>query len=197
MMTAALFLALHLFTLPTIPEAIEAPADRAVYLAEHYWDNTPLSDTLVSRHAEEFERFLVDYLTIVPLLDETKQSQVLRPLFTVATPLLRRYLADEASPVAAPSVYDRALRSLSEGIQQIELHFYYKEHCDACMQTMEQLDQSVIIRRNIDDQHLAIRLHQTEDDPKMIVCNTSGECIADNINISELEKMLQAFALQQ
>ena len=44
---------------------------------------------------------------------------------------------------------------------------------------------------------LIIALHQTEDDPKMIVCNTSGECIADNINISELEKMLQAFALQQ
>ncbi len=191
----ALILALHLFTLPTIPEAIVAPVDRAAYLAEHYWDNTPLSDTLVSNHTEDFERFLVDYLTIVPLLDEQRQSQVLKPLFAVATPMLRRYLADEASPVSAPYVYDRALRNLTEGLQRVELHFYYKENCDACMQTMDQLDQSVIIRRNIDDQHLIIRLHQTEDDPKMIVCNTSGECIADNINISELEKMLQTFDL--
>lgn len=192
-MNLVLLLLLQLFTLPTIPETIEVPEERAVYLAEHYWDNTPLSDTLVSRNAEEFEPFMVDYLTLLPLLDEDRQAAALSPLFAVATPLLRRYLTEEASPVYAPEVYQRALLALVSDMPQVEVHFRYRKNCETCRELMERVDRSEIMRRSIRDQHLVMRIHQTAGDPRLLLFRPSGECLSDNISMDEIEAILLTF----
>lgn len=190
-MSALLFLVLHLFTLPTVPEALEAPADRALYLAQHYWDNTPLSDTLVNAYPDEFEAFLVDYLTIVPMLDDDQQTAALKPLFAVATPLLRRYLTEAGSPVANAELYQHALRGLVGGMRHVEAHMRYKPHCPACAETMEELDHSDIIRRCIEEQQLTLRVHSTSDEPRILLFAPSGQCLSDNISVQELETILQ------
>lgn len=187
----SIILALRLFTLPTIPEAIEAPADRALFLAEHYWDETPLTDTLVTEHAEEFEHFLADYLSILPLLNEEQQNQALKPLFAIATPLLRQYLTDEESPVAAPYIYHHALRSLVNGLQQIEAHFRFRRNCETCIELMERLDRSELIRSSQNQQLLILRIHQTSDDPRLLLFTPAGECLSNSITVAELEAIMQ------
>lgn len=187
----SIILALRLFTLPTIPEAIEAPADRALYLAEHYWDNTPLSDTLVTNQPDEFEHFLVDYLTILPLLSQEQQDEALRPLFAIATPLLRRYLTGEDSPVAAPDLYRHALVSLVQDLPHIDVHFRFRRNCDTCIQMMEQLDRSSVIRSSQNMQRLILRIHQTSDEPRLLLHSPAGECLSNSITVAELETILQ------
>lgn len=186
----SIFLTLQLFTLPTIPEAITASADRALYLAEHYWDNTPLSDTLVNEHPEEFEQFLADYLTILPLLSAEQQASLLRPLFAIATPQLRRYLAEEQSPVSNPDIYRHALCSLVRGLPQLEVHLIYRHNCDACLKTMELIDKSDIVRRSQSNNQLTLRMLPTSGDPQLKLYAPDGTCLANDISVPDLELLL-------
>lgn len=185
-----IFLVLRLFTLPTIPETITASADRALYLAEHYWDDTPLSDSLINEHPEEFEQFLADYLTILPLLTTEQQDSLLRPLFAIATPQLRQYLTEEQSPVSNPAIYQHALCSLVRGLSQIEALFKYKHNCEVCLETMELIDKSDIIRRSQSDQNLVLRMLQTSEEPQLLLFAPDGTCLSNDILVSELEQLL-------
>lgn len=186
----SIFLTLQLFTLPTIPEAITASADRALYLAEHYWDNTPLSDTLINEHPEEFEQFLADYLTILPLLSAEQQASLLRPLFAIATPLLRQYLTEEQSPVFHPDIYRHALCSLVKGLPRVEALFRYRHNCEACLETMERIDKSDIIRRSQSLNRLTLRMQPTSEDPQLQLYTPDGGCLANDITVPELEQLL-------
>lgn len=184
-------MALRLFTLPTIPEALTASADRAQYLAEHYWDNTPLSVSLIDEHPQEFEQFLVDYLSILPIVNPELQPSLLNPLFTIATPQLRKYLTEAQSPVANPDIYRASLLSLVEGQSRIEAHFRYRQKCEVCLETMEQIDKSEIIRRAQDSQKLILRIEQTTEEPQLRLFSSDGTCLANDINVNELELLLQ------
>lgn len=192
MMSAFLhiILAMRLFTLPTIPEAITASADRALYLAEHYWDDTPLSATLLEEHPEEFEQFLADYLTILPLLTPEQQDSLLRPLFAIATPLLRQYLTEEQSPVFHPDIYRHALCSLVKGLPRVEVLFRYRHNCEACLETMELIDKSDIIRRSQSLNRLTLRMQPTSEDPQLQLYTPDGGCLANDISVPELERLL-------
>lgn len=185
-----IILAMRLFTLPTIPEAITASADRALYLAEHYWDDTPLSADLTTEHPEEFEQFLADYLTILPLLTPEQQDSLLRPLFAIATPLLRQYLTEEQSPVSNPDIYRHALCSLVRGLPQLEVHLIYRHNCDACLKTMELIDKSDIIRRSQSNNQLTLRMLPTSDDPQLRLYAPDGSCLANDITVPEFEQLL-------
>lgn len=185
-----IILAMRLFTLPTIPEAITASADRALYLAEHYWDDTPLSADLTTEHPEQFEQFLADYLTILPLLTPEQQDSLLRPLFAIATPLLRQYLTEEQSPVSNPDIYRHALCSLVRGLPQLEVHLIYRHNCDACLKTMELIDKSDIIRRSQSNNQLTLRMLPTSDDPQLRLYAPDGSCLANDITVPEFEQLL-------
>lgn len=199
----SLLLAIQIFTLPTIPEALEAPADRALFLAEHYWDNTPLSDTLINEHAEEYEQFLVDYLSILPLLDTDKQTQLLRPFFAYSAPLLRQYLCHKDSPIFNQEMYDRCLLSFAQNnSSQQESHrsyqpseytllFYYQDGCKACQDTMEELDRSSIITQSIEKNWLKIQLRKTTYNPHLELLDDHENILLNDISVEELEMIFQ------
>lgn len=185
-----IILAMRLFTLPTIPEAITDSADRALYLAEHYWDDTPLSADLTTEHPEQFEQFLADYLTILPLLTPEQQDSLLRPLFAIATPLLRQYLTEEQSPVFHPDIYRHALCSLVKGLPRVEALFRYRHNCDACLKTMELIDKSDIVRRSQSNDQLTLRMLPTSGDPQLKLYAPDGTYLANDISVPDLELLL-------
>lgn len=192
MLLLAALLSLSIFTLPTVPEALETPEDRALYLAEHYWDNTLLSDTLIENHPEEYEQFLVDFLSILPIIEPDKRNELLAPLFAYSTPLLRSYLCNKESPVFDDSIYNNVLNYLSDKNEKLCLEFHYKENCDACESTLEQMDISPIFQKSIAEKRLSIHIIKTSNEPNLILKNTKEEVLSTHLKIEEIEKILIA-----
>ena len=60
------------FPMPTIPQTITEPADRAKYLGEHYWDNVDFA-TISDAALEEG---VVELITLFPLYDDAALTKV-------------------------------------------------------------------------------------------------------------------------
>ena len=54
------------FRLPDVPETLRDPADRADYLALHYWDCFDFADTALLSCPEITEQAFVDFLSVLP-----------------------------------------------------------------------------------------------------------------------------------
>lgn len=100
------------FSLPSIPDVLRTPSERAAYLIEHYWDHTPLDDTLVTHQPDRLEQFWVDYLNILQYSqDSLSVVKNLQQLVATAAlsadsttlphiiQLARHYIFDPDSPV--------------------------------------------------------------------------------------------------
>lgn len=187
----ALLLAIDLFTLPAIPEALQAPADRLVYMAEHYWDHTPLSSELIEQHQDQYEQYLVDFLSLLPMLDAQRQADLLRPILAYSAPLIRQYLCKPDSPIYAPEVYQNALRSFQKLHPTYVLRFDYRDDCDTCHEIQQQLDKSSLIADAIAQGKLQIKASRTELTPLLSLTTPLGEALVSEIKIDELETILR------
>lgn len=54
------------FRLPDVPAALTEPAERADYLALHYWDRFDFADTTLVRRPEITEQAFADFVCILP-----------------------------------------------------------------------------------------------------------------------------------
>ncbi len=54
------------FRLPDVPPTLRDPADRADYLAVHYWDHFDFADTTLIGRPEVSEQAFVDFLSVLP-----------------------------------------------------------------------------------------------------------------------------------
>lgn len=54
------------FVMPTVPDELVAPRDRANYLVTHYWDNFDFSDTTYISLPNITEQAMADYIQILP-----------------------------------------------------------------------------------------------------------------------------------
>lgn len=54
------------FRLPDVPATLREPADRADYLAVHYWDHFDFADTVLIGRPEISEQAFVDFLSVLP-----------------------------------------------------------------------------------------------------------------------------------
>lgn len=74
----------RLMDIPSIPEYLITPKDRAKYFIQHYWDLWDGQDSTYLQHPKAFEQTVVDYLGVVLSVTEidlpTQKSHLLAPL---------------------------------------------------------------------------------------------------------------------
>lgn len=105
------------FTLPSIPDSLKAPKDRANYLTLHYWDNFNFSDTSYIHLPEISEQAFIDFIVILPhaeykytttsinkilSLSETEESG---RMYQYILGLFEKYLYDPNSPYRNDEYY--------------------------------------------------------------------------------------------
>lgn len=110
------------FALPTIPQAIADPKQRALYLVEHFWDNVDWSDDSYLKQPEKLEASFANYLAValsLPL-NEVK-SFLLTPLNKSKDGMLtffinnyEKYLHDPNSPMLQEEYYIPILEWIKE-----------------------------------------------------------------------------------
>lgn len=186
----AILLAIDLFTLPAIPEVLQTPADRLAFLAEHYWDHTPLSEDVIEQHQDQYEQYLVDFLSILPMLDAEKQGRLLRPLLAFSASLVRKYLCTKDSPIYAPETFQFALKSFQDNTTAWILFFEYRDDCNVCRETQESIEKSQIIARSIAEGRLRIKTEQTGTTPRLSLKTSLGETLISDIKVEEIETIL-------
>ncbi len=52
--------------LPTVPDSLTVPMQRADYILEHFWDAMDWSDTVLSRDTTFMEQHISNYISVVP-----------------------------------------------------------------------------------------------------------------------------------
>lgn len=109
---------------PAIPATLTDISQRFDYLAMHYWDNFPMSDTSYIDCSEVTEQALADYLCFLDEVSPRAAEQGLQTLLGKAltgnkqmyyhfSALLERYLYEPGSPVHNEERYIGVLRNIA------------------------------------------------------------------------------------
>ena len=103
------------FSLPAIPSMITHPAERADYLAGHYWDNLDFNDTSLIHKPEILEQAFVNFIDIFPHVTEGTLKQSIHKtleralinesMFSHFTDLFEKYLYDPNAPMRNEECY--------------------------------------------------------------------------------------------
>ena len=108
------------FVLPTIPQSVITPTERANYLALHYWDNLDMSKLAMVEN-EATKQAFADFISILPHTD--KHSEAFASLWRKSYPyrdafyhllhLAEFYLYDVGSPLRNEEYYIEALEAVT------------------------------------------------------------------------------------
>lgn len=120
------------FKIPEIPAILTNPAERAEFLAKHYWDNYDFSDTSLIALEKVTEQSFVNYLDILPhvplqsaeenlskLMDKAMQGDSL--MFAHFAAMAEKYLYDPNSPLRNEAFYIPVLRYIvaSNNVEEV------------------------------------------------------------------------------
>ena len=118
------------FPYPEIPDEVEEPEERMVYMLEHFWQDYAFADS-TAMNREVGEQGMVDFLNLMLNADSVavvRGAKVWADSLTVhpsALPffegLMERYLGDSDSPLHSDGVYAHLLRALPETPQRVWL----------------------------------------------------------------------------
>lgn len=124
------------FPLPEVPQVLTAPADRANYLAVHYWDRFDFKDNGLIQKPEITEQGFANFISIMPYVSEkeeafaafarrmTENPKMMEHLLEVS----ERYLFDNFSPVYDEELYllltDKLLKQPKLSLVQRERLLY-------------------------------------------------------------------------
>ena len=107
--------------LPTVPDTLRRPQERAAYVMHHFWDALDFSDTLRSCSRPFMEQQVVNFLSLLPHAAPDAAASAFDTLYanasaapcalTLTDDLLRIYLDGEGSPVRSEAGYAMALRA--------------------------------------------------------------------------------------
>ena len=110
------------FTLPSIPQMMTDPEQRADFLVKHYWDNVNFTDTNYIHHPDITEQAWADYCDIlnhVPLTTAheairktIEQTNANKKVFFYITDLADKYLYDPNSPLRNEEFYIPVLEAM-------------------------------------------------------------------------------------
>lgn len=108
------------FVLPTIPQSITATADRANYLALHYWDNLDMSKQ-AEVESDATKQAFADFVSILPHVSNRsgafatlwRRSYPYRNAFYYLLSLAEMYLYDVSSPQRNEEYYIEALEAVN------------------------------------------------------------------------------------
>lgn len=109
--------------LPSVPAAMTDPAERLIYVLDHYWDSMPWDDTAAVADTAFMEQTLVDYFELMALADSAasargasimldaaaRRPQALRRVAEIA----ERYLYSPESPMYRPESYAVVIDALA------------------------------------------------------------------------------------
>ena len=120
------------FPLPEVPQVLVSPADRANYLAAHYWDKFDFKDNSLINKPEITEQGFANFISIMPYVTEQKEAfAVFAQRMTASPPMLahllevsERYLFDNFSPVYDEELY---LLLVDEVLKQPRLSLAQRE----------------------------------------------------------------------
>lgn len=103
--------------LPSVPETLRTPEDRAAYIIRHFWDAMDFSDTTLSRNQGFIEQNFANYISLYPILergsdvlsDATKKlvsaSEADDAAFHLLAETAEKYLFDPNSPMLDEESY--------------------------------------------------------------------------------------------
>lgn len=108
------------FRMPEVPDSLTVPADRADFLATHYWDLFDFADTSLIRKPEITEQAFADFVHILPHARKSGEAVALlferaganEPMFAHFTALSEKYLYDPNSPLRNETLYLSVLETL-------------------------------------------------------------------------------------
>ncbi len=103
----------RVFPLPDVPKTLVTPADRANYLALHYWDNYDFSDNSLIGDEDISEQGFSNFISIMPYVSEKESAfKVLAQKMSKNAKMgdyfmaiAQKYLAEPLSPVYDESLY--------------------------------------------------------------------------------------------
>ena len=120
------------FPLPTIPQVLVNPTDRANYLAVHYWDHFDFKDHTLIDKPEITEQGFANFISIIPYVTETKEAFAVFAKRMMTSPKMaahllkvsEHYLFDAFSPIYNEELY---MLLIEELLKQPELTMVQRE----------------------------------------------------------------------
>ena len=111
------------FVLPTIPDRLTTPEERANYLALHYWDSLDMANQQ-AEESDAINQAFADFVSILPYATERakafamlwQRSYAHRDAFYHMLQLAETYLYDVASPLRQEEYYIEALEAIAENV---------------------------------------------------------------------------------
>lgn len=108
------------FRLPEVPVLLTDPAERAAYLAVHYWDYFNFADTTLISRPEITEQAFVDFISILPYTAKVqvavdtlfRRAMVKKEMLYHFISLADKYLYEPNSPMYNEELHILVLRSL-------------------------------------------------------------------------------------
>lgn len=101
--------------LPSVPDSLTTPEERAAFVAAHFWDGMDWHDRRLSLDTAFMEQNFANYLTILPYADDNARRRSVASLMKSASAdreahaflawVAEHYLADPNSPMRSEDVY--------------------------------------------------------------------------------------------
>ena len=137
LVAGAVCVAVGQLPLPVVPPTLKKPADRAIYIIDHFWDGLDFSDTAVSRDARLIEQSFADYTSLFPVVnDSTARLQ---------SAVDRLVKASEADSIAAAGLREIAEIYLYDVVSPMHNDDYYRFYLNSFIKS-DGLDDGMRLR---------------------------------------------------
>lgn len=123
--------------LPVVPQTLTKPADRAIYIIDHFWDGLDFADTTMSRDARLIEQSFADYTSLFPVVNDSTAR-----LQSAVDRLVR---ASEADSVAAAGLREIAEIYLYDVVSPLHNDDYYRFYLNSFIKS-DGLDDGMRLR---------------------------------------------------
>lgn len=118
LVAGAVCVAVGQLPLPVVPPTLTKPADRAIYIIDHFWDGLDFSDTAMSRDMRLIEQSFADYTSLFPVVNDSTAR-----LQSAVDRLVR---ASEDDSIAAAGLRDIAEIYLYDVVSPMHNDDYYR-----------------------------------------------------------------------
>lgn len=122
------------FPLPAIPASLTTPAERANYLALHFWDNFPADDTTLIGKRDVVELSFANFLSIMPVVTThqaafdnfLRRMECSDEMYDAMLDVAERYLFSPFSPMYDEELYIFVLQAVlqSDYLPDIEKEYF-------------------------------------------------------------------------
>lgn len=137
LVAGAVCVAVGQLPLPVVPQTLTKPADRAIYIIDHFWDGLDFADTTMSRDTRLIEQSFADYTSLFPVVnDSTARLQ---------SAVNRLVSASEADGVAAAGLREIAEIYLYDVVSPMHNDDYYRFYLNSFINS-DGLDDGMRVR---------------------------------------------------